>query len=96
MADLIRIMTGEGVLWLTSARDAFVPFVANIEDVKTVIANDTTKRGVDRVKATGVVKKANANGKAFLENIDIAIAESSSLANALSPGAAPTPQPAAK
>ena len=79
-----------------SAHDAFIPFIANIEDVKTVVGNDVTKRGVDRVSAAGVVRKANTNGNAVIENIDIAVAESGKLANALSPGAVPAPQPVAK
>jgi len=79
-----------------SARDAFVPFIANIEDIKTVVGNDVTKRGIDRVNATGVVRRASTNGKTVIENIDIAVAESGKLANALSPGAAPAPNPVAK
>jgi hypothetical protein len=66
-----------------AAREAFVPFLENLDDVKTVVGNDLTPAGITAVSDTDVVQEARANGSEAEENLETAIAEFDKLTRAL-------------
>src|ERR1051325_1446007 len=58
-----------------AARQAFAPFIANLQDVKKVVGNDLTPNGVAAVSGTEVVRNANQSGAAAARALDITIAD---------------------
>jgi hypothetical protein len=60
---------------LTSAREAFRPFIANVRDVQQVVDNDLTPEGVSIVARTEAVQNANREGTRAARALGIAIAE---------------------
>jgi len=60
---------------LAEARQAFAPFVANLQDVKQVVGNDLTPNGVAAVSGTAVVQNANQSGAAAARALDATIAD---------------------
>ncbi|MFP5350282.1 MAG: DUF2959 family protein [Gammaproteobacteria bacterium] len=73
---------------LAEAREAFVPFVANLQDVKRVVGNDLTPTGVTAVSDTAVVQNANQNGAATARALDTTIADLQVLTQTLTPSPA--------
>lgn len=76
---------------LASARETFGPFVTNLQDVRKVVGNDLTPRGVALVSTTAVVQNANENGAAAARALDTTIADLEALLEVLTPapGSAP-------
>jgi chromosome segregation ATPase len=73
---------------LAAAREAFAPFIANLQDVKKVIGIDLTPQNVAAVSNTAVVQNANQNGAAAARALDVAITDLQALIDSLTP--APT------
>lgn len=72
---------------LIAARDAFGPFVRNLQDIKQVVANDLTPRGVAAVSGTEVVRNATESGKAAASALDVTIADLEALIESLASSA---------
>lgn len=70
---------------LAEAREAFTPFVANLQDVKQVVGNDLTPNGVAAVSGTAVVQNANQAGGAAARALDATIADLEVLTQTLTP-----------
>jgi hypothetical protein len=70
-----------------AVRDAFSPFLTDLEDVRKVIGNDLTATGVSTVRNTEVVRNAYAHGVEVANQLDTAIAEFDELARSLAPPA---------
>ena len=70
-----------------AAREAFAPFIANLQDVKRVVGNDLTPNGVAAVSGTEVVQNANQNGAAAALALDVTIADLDVLTRTLTPSA---------
>lgn len=70
---------------LTEAREAFAPFVANLQDVKQVVGNDLTPNGVAAVSGTAVVQNANQSGGAAARALDATISDLEVLTQTLTP-----------
>ncbi|WP_169924105.1 DUF2959 family protein [Sulfurifustis variabilis] len=70
---------------LAEAREAFAPFVANLQDVKQVVGNDLTPNGVAAVSGTAVVQNANQAGGAAARALDATIADLEVLTQTLTP-----------
>lgn len=70
---------------LAEAREAFAPFVANLQDVKQVVGNDLTPNGVAAVSGTAVVQNANQSGAAAARALDATIADLEVLSQTLTP-----------
>jgi hypothetical protein len=68
-----------------AAREAFAPFIANLQDVKKVIGNDLTPNGVAAVSRTAVVQNANQSGVAAGHALDVTIADLQVLTQTLAP-----------
>ena len=75
---------------LAEAREAFAPFVANLQDVKRVVGNDLTPTGVAAVSDAAVVQNANRSGAATARALDITIADLQVLTQTLTPSPAST------
>lgn len=73
-----------------AAREAFAPFIANLQDVKTVVGNDLTPRGVAAVANSSVVRNANESGVAAARALDITISDLRVLTETLAPSAVVT------
>lgn len=67
------------------AEGAFRSFIANLDDVKTVVGNDLTPRGIDAISRTAVVENANTNGAEVNRILDQAIEQFDSIADILAP-----------
>jgi len=72
---------------LAEAREAFAPFVKNLQDVKQVVGNDLTPNGVAAVSETAVVQNANQAGTTAARALDVTIAELDALTQTLTPAA---------
>ena len=72
---------------LAEAREAFAPFVENLQDVKQVVGNDLTPNGVAAVSGTAVVQNANQAGTTAARALDVTIAELEALTQTLTPAA---------
>lgn len=70
---------------LAEAREAFAPFVANLQDVKQVVGNDLTPNGVAAVSGTAVVQNANQAGGTAARALDATIADLEVLTQTLTP-----------
>jgi murein L,D-transpeptidase YcbB/YkuD len=70
---------------LAAARKAFAPFIANLQDVKKVVGNDLTPKGVAGVASTAVVQNANQSGAAAARALDVTIADLQVLTQTLAP-----------
>lgn len=66
-----------------SAADAFIPLLRDLDDVRMVVGNDLSPRGVSAVAGTDVVQNASMEGKAVEEHLDDAIDEFDNLQRAL-------------
>lgn len=71
------------------AGSAMSRLIGNFEDVRTALRNDLSTRGVGGIKQTDVVKNAEANARQTKQALQEVQSQSSSLADALSPGAQP-------
>ena len=60
---------------LAEAREAFAPFVSNLQDVKKVVGNDLTPNGVAAVAGTAVVQNANQSGAAVARALAVTIVD---------------------
>jgi anion-transporting ArsA/GET3 family ATPase len=78
IASLDRINTSSRL-----TRDALEPLIRNLQDVKTVLGNDLTPRGIDQVASTDIVQRANENGQVATRQMDVAISDYQLLANRL-------------
>jgi hypothetical protein len=67
-----------------TARAALLPFVRDLEDIRTAVANDLTPRGISAVSRTDVVRNADVNGQTAARAIDQATADLQDLDSALS------------
>jgi len=70
---------------LAEAREAFTPFVANLQDVKQVVGNDLTPNGVAAVSGTAVVQNANQSGADAARALDATIDDLEVLTQTLTP-----------
>jgi len=70
-----------------AAKQDFLPFMRNLQDVKTVLSTDLTPAGVKSLAGTDVVKNAHATGAQVAKDLDNVIAEFDGVANQLSPTA---------
>jgi len=70
---------------LVETREAFAPFVANLQDVKQVVGNDLTPNGVAAVSGTAVVQNANQSGADVARALDATIADLEVLTQTLTP-----------
>lgn len=70
---------------MAAAREAFGPFVANLQDVKKVVGNDLTPNGVTAVANTMVVQNANRHGADAARALDVTIADLQVLTQTLAP-----------
>lgn len=70
---------------LAEAREAFAPFVANLQDVKMVVGNDLTPSGVAAVSGTAVVQNANQSGAAVARALAVTIVDLQVLTQTLTP-----------
>lgn len=70
---------------LAEARDALVPFVSNLQDVKEVVGNDLTPSGVAAVSGTAVVQNANRSGADAARALSVTIVDLQVLTQALVP-----------
>lgn len=70
---------------LAEAREAFAPFVANLQDIKQVVGNDLTPNGVAAVSGTAVVQNANQAGGTAARALDATIADLEVLTQTLTP-----------
>jgi hypothetical protein len=68
-----------------AAREAFVPFIANLQDIKKVVGNDLTPNSVAAVSGTAVVQNANQSGAAAARALDITIADLQVLTQTMAP-----------
>ena len=68
-----------------AAQQSFGPFLQNLQDVKRVLGNDLSSRGIDAVAASGAVQQANANGPAVARALDVATSDLQALGGTLSP-----------
>lgn len=68
-----------------AAREAFTPFIANLQDVKTVLGSDVTSNGVAAVSGSSVVRNANYHGAAAARALDITIADLQAITETMSP-----------
>lgn len=73
---------------LAAAREAFRPFLANLQDVRKVIGIDLTPQSIAAVSSTAVVQNATQNGVAAAGALEVAITDLRSLIESLAP--APT------
>jgi uncharacterized membrane-anchored protein YhcB (DUF1043 family) len=73
---------------LVAAREAFGPFVRNLQDVKKVVGNDLTPRGVQAVSGTTVVQNATERGQAAARALDVTIDDLRALTQTMTPVAA--------
>jgi hypothetical protein len=71
------------------AQEAMSRLVGNFEDVRTVLRNDLTIRGVQGIGQTDVVKNAEANARQTKNALREVQSQSTALAEALSPAAQP-------
>lgn len=70
---------------LMEAREAFAPFVSNLQDVKKVVGNDLTPNGVAAVSGTAVVQNANRSGAAVARALAVTIVDLQVLTQTLTP-----------
>jgi len=68
-----------------AASEAFTPLIRNLEDVKTVLGNDLSERGIDAVSRTNVVQNATANGTDVEQNLEAAVKDFDELLGTLYP-----------
>jgi hypothetical protein len=68
-----------------AAREAFAPFIANLQEVKKVVGNDLTPKGV--ASDTAVVRNANQSGAAAARALDVTITDLHALTQTLAPSA---------
>jgi len=68
-----------------TASEAFTPFIQNLDDVKTVVGNDLSQRGIDAVSRTNVIQNATTNGAAEEHNLEAAVKEFDELLGTLYP-----------
>lgn len=68
-----------------AAREAFTPFIANLQDIKKVVGNDLTPNSVAAVSGTAVVQNANQSGAAAARALDITIADLQVLTQTMAP-----------
>lgn len=73
-----------------AAREAFGPFIANLQDVKKVIGSDVTPNGVAAVSGSAVVKNAHQHGAAAARALDVTIADLRALTETMTPSAVVT------
>lgn len=73
-----------------AAREAFAPFIANLQDVKTVVGNDLTPNGVTAVAKSAVVANAAQSGAAAARALDVTITDLQVLTETLTPAAVVT------
>lgn len=70
---------------LAEAREAYAPFVANLQDVRTVVGGDLTTKAVEAVSNTDVVQNANRNGRTVSRALADAIDDLEELTQTLTP-----------
>ena len=70
---------------LAEAREAFAPFVSNLQDVKKVVGNDLTPNGVAAVSGAAVVQNANRSGAAVARALAVTIVDLQVLTQTLTP-----------
>jgi hypothetical protein len=67
-----------------AARDALLPLLRDLRDVKTVVGNNLTTQSVRDVASTEVVRNASLHAQTANRNLDVAISDFQELANTLS------------
>ena len=67
-----------------AAREALLPFVKSLEDIKIAVGTDLTTRGVAAVSGTEVVRNADVNGQTAARAIEKATTDLQELDSALS------------
>jgi hypothetical protein len=67
-----------------AARDALLPLLRDLQDVRTVVGNNLTTRSVRDVASTDVVRNAGLHAQTANRNLDIAISDFQELSNTLS------------
>lgn len=70
---------------LAAARDAFAPFIANLQDVKKVIGVDLTPQAIAAVSKTAVVQNATESGAAAGRAMGVAVVDIEALIESLTP-----------
>ncbi len=70
---------------LAEAREAYAPFVTNLQDVRTVVGGDLTTKAVEAVSNTDVVQNANRNGRTVSRALADAIDDLEELTQTLTP-----------
>ena len=75
-----------------TARDAYDPYLRDLQDIQRALANDLTPAGVDAAKPA--IDKAKANGETLQQRLDALIARLDEVGGSMS--SAGSPQPAAK
>lgn len=70
---------------LVAAREAFQPFVRNLQDIKQVVGNDLTPRGVAAVSGTEVVRDATESGREAANALTVTIEDLNALIESLTP-----------
>jgi DNA repair exonuclease SbcCD ATPase subunit len=68
-------------------RTSLDAFIRNLEDVRTALNTDLTKRGVQAVAQTDVVQNAHSNADDVKQSLAQVSSDSTALANALAPNA---------
>ena len=73
-------------------RDAYQPFLKDLQDIQRALASDLTPAGVDAAK--GAIDKTRAEGAALNEKLDSLIAELDEISGSMSASSASSAQPA--
>ena len=68
-----------------SARDAYQPYIRELTDIQTALANDLTPQGVGAAKPA--ITKAKSEGQTLVQRIDALIAELDNVSGSMSPTA---------
>jgi uncharacterized protein YukE len=66
-----------------AARDAYQPYLRDLQDIQRALANDLTPAGVDAAKSA--IEKAKANGETLQQRLDTLIAELDEVGGSMSP-----------
>ena len=79
-----------------TTRDAYQPYLRNLQDIQRALANDLTPAGVESAKLA--IDKAKTEGQTLVERLDMLIAELDEVGASMSgkPSVAGTPQAAGK
>ena len=66
------------------AKDAFIPFMQDLQDIKKFLSNDLNANGIQTLAGTNVVAKANEDGPIVARNLDSAIVDLDAVATGMS------------